>query len=154
MGPVASDPFDLQRFVAAQDPVYPQVVAELAAGAKTSHWMWFVFPQLAQLGRSGIARHYGIVSLAEAQAYALHPLLGERLRECCRLLMAVQGRSALQIFGSIDTLKLRSCMTLFERAAPHQALFVQVLDRYHGGERDPLTLSLLDDGVMDSIDHP
>jgi len=147
MGSVASDPFHLQRFVAAQDPVYAQVLAELAAGAKTSHWMWFVFPQLKALGRSSTARHYGIVSLAEAQAYAQHALLGDRLRECCRLLMATQGRTALQIFGSIDTLKLRSCMTLFERAVPHEALFAQVLERYTGGERDVLTLSTLDSVV-------
>ena len=138
-----ADPFDLQRFVAAQQPLYAQVSAELAAGAKTSHWMWFVFPQLKGLGRSSTALHYGIVSLAEAQAYAQHPLLGARLRECCGLLMRVQGRSALQIFGSIDALKLRSCLTLFERAAPHEPLFGQLLDKYCGGERDSGTLQLL-----------
>jgi len=139
----AHDPFDLQRFVAAQEPVYAQVTAELAAGAKTSHWMWFVFPQLRGLGRSGTARHFGIASLAEAQAYAQHPLLGARLRQCCSLLAGLRGLSALQIFGPVDALKLRSCLTLFERAEPGEPLFGQLLDRYHGGERDAATLQLL-----------
>jgi uncharacterized protein (DUF1810 family) len=137
------DRFDLQRFVSAQASVYNQVTAELAAGAKTSHWMWFVFPQLKVLGRSGTARHYGIASLAEAQAYAEHLLLGARLRQCGGLLLAVQGRSALQIFGSIDALKLRSCLTLFERAAPHEPLWGQLLDKFYAGERDPATLQWL-----------
>ncbi|HEU5295332.1 MAG TPA: DUF1810 domain-containing protein [Burkholderiaceae bacterium] len=139
----SADPFDLQRFVAAQQPLYDQVTTELAAGAKTSHWMWFVFPQLRGLGRSSTALHYGIASLDEARAYAQHPLLAARLRECCELLMAVQGRSALQIFGSIDALKLRSCLTLFERAAPHESLFAHLLVKYYGGERDAATLRLL-----------
>jgi uncharacterized protein (DUF1810 family) len=137
------DPFDLQRFVAAQETVYAQVTAELAAGAKTSHWMWFIFPQLRELGRSGMAKHYGIGSLAEAQAYAQHALLGARLRHCCDLLMAVQGRSALQVFGPIDALKLRSCLTLFECALPHEPLFGQLLDKYWRGERDAVTLQVL-----------
>lgn len=144
MSSATADPFDLQRFVAAQAPLYVQVTAELAAGAKTSHWMWFVFPQLKDLGRSSTARHFGLASLAEAQAYEQHPLLGVRLRHCCGLLMALHGRSALQVFGSIDTLKLRSCLTLFERAAPHEPLFGQLLDKYYNGERDPATLQLLD----------
>jgi len=139
----ATDPFDLQRFVTAQEPVYAQVTAELAAGAKTSHWMWFVFPQVKALGRSSTAQHYGIASLVEAQAYAFHPLLGARLRQCCSLLMRVQGRSALQVFGSIDALKLRSCLTLFERAVPHEPLFGQLLHKYYDGERDAATLQLL-----------
>lgn len=137
------DPFDLQRFVAAQDPVYAQVKTELAAGAKTSHWMWFVFPQLKALGRSGTARHFGIASLDEAQAYARHPLLGARLRECGRILLALRGFSALQIFGSTDAMKLRSCLTLFERAAPAEPLWGELLQRYCGGERDAATLQLL-----------
>jgi uncharacterized protein (DUF1810 family) len=137
------DPFDLQRFVAAQETVYPQVTAELATAAKASHWMWFIFPQLRELGRSGMAKHYGIGSLAEAQAYAQHALLGARLRHCCGLLMAVQGRSALQVFGAIDALKLRSCLTLFECALPHEPLFGQLLDKYWRGERDAVTLQLL-----------
>jgi uncharacterized protein (DUF1810 family) len=144
MSSTTADPFDLQRFVAAQAPLYAQVTAELAAGAKTSHWMWFVFPQLKGLGRSGTARHFGLASLAEAQAYAQHTLLGARLCHCCGLLMALQGRSALQVFGSIDALKLRSCLTLFERAASHELLFGQLLDKYYNGERDPATLQLLD----------
>jgi uncharacterized protein (DUF1810 family) len=138
-----TDPFDLQRFVAAQEPVYAQVTDELAAGAKTSHWMWFVFPQLKGLGRSSTAQHYGIASLAEARAYAQHALLAARLRRCCELLMAVQGRSATQVFGPIDALKLRSCLTLFERAAPHEPLFGQLLGKYFDGERDAATLQLL-----------
>jgi uncharacterized protein (DUF1810 family) len=137
------DPFDLQRFVDAQQSVYAQVTAELAAGAKTSHWMWFIFPQLKGLGRSSTARHYGIGSLDEARAYARHPVLGARLRECCRLLTGVRGRSALQIFGSVDALKLRSCLTLFERAAPDEPLFAELLRSYCGGERDPATVQLL-----------
>ena len=144
MSSAATDePFELQRFVAAQEPVYPQVTAELAAGAKTSHWMWFIFPQLRELGRSSTAKHYGIGSLAEAQAYAQHALLGARLRHCCALLIAVQGRSALQVFGPIDALKLRSCLTLFECALPHEPLFGQLLDKYCHGERDAATLQLL-----------
>jgi uncharacterized protein (DUF1810 family) len=139
----ATDPFDLQRFVDAQAGVYTQVTAELATSAKTSHWMWFIFPQLRGLGRSSTALHYGMASLAEAQAYAQHPLLGARLRQCCALLAAVQGRSALQIFGAIDALKLRSCLTLFERAAPGEPLFGRLLDQYYDGERDTATLQLL-----------
>jgi uncharacterized protein (DUF1810 family) len=137
------DPFDLHRFVAAQEPVYAQVKAELAAGAKTSHWMWFVFPQLKALGRSGTARHFGIGSLDEARAYARHPLLGARLRECGRILLALRGFSALQIFGSIDAMKLRSCLTLFERSVPDEPLWGELLQRYCGGERDAATLQLL-----------
>ena len=141
-----TDPFDLQRFVAAQARVYDAVTAELAAGAKTSHWMWFVFPQHKRLGRSSTALHYGIGSLDEAQAYWRHPLLGARLRECCALLLALPpGRSALQVFGSIDTLKLRSCLTLFEHAAPDEAAFGALLERFYGGERDAATLGLLRD---------
>jgi uncharacterized protein (DUF1810 family) len=141
--PDSPDRFDLQRFVSAQDRVWPDVQAELAAGAKTSHWMWFVFPQLAGLGRSGTARFYGIASLAEARAYWAHPVLGARLKECCGLLTALQGRSALQVFGPIDALKLRSCLTLFERAAPDEPVFGRLLDKYYGGERDAATQQML-----------
>jgi uncharacterized protein (DUF1810 family) len=141
--PDSPNPFDLQRFVSAQDRVWPDVQAELAAGAKTSHWMWFVFPQLAGLGRSGTARFYGIASLAEARAYWAHPVLGARLKECCGLLTALQGRSALQVFGPIDALKLRSCLTLFERAAPDEPVFGRLLDKYYGGERDAATQQML-----------
>ena len=141
-----SDPFDLQRFVDAQAGVYANVTAELGAGLKTSHWMWFVFPQLKGLGRSSTALHFGLGSLEEARAYWRHPLLGARLLECCALLLALpSGRGALQVLGSIDALKLRSCLTLFERAAPSEAVFGALLERFHGGERDAATLALLRD---------
>ncbi|HEX6705568.1 MAG TPA: DUF1810 domain-containing protein [Albitalea sp.] len=137
------DPFELQRFVTAQQPVYAQVCAELAAGAKTSHWMWFIFPQLKSLGRSATAKHYGLASLAEAQAYWQHPLLGARLKECSGLVLTVEGKSALQILGSPDDLKFRSCMTLFERAAPHEPVFGRALQKFYAGQRDEATLELL-----------
>ena len=141
-----ADPFDLRRFVTAQAPVYAQVTAELAAGAKTSHWMWFVFPQLRALGRSATALHYGIASPAEARTYAAHPLLGTRLTECAALVLSHAGRrSAQQILGGIDAVKLRSCMTLFEIAMPETPAFARVLDAFYGGERDALTLQALRD---------
>lgn len=138
-----SDPFDLDRFVAAQEPVLAQVRRELAAGAKRSHWMWFVFPQLRGLGHSAIAQHYGIVSLQEARAYLAHPLLGPRLIECTGLVVAVQGRSVNQILGSPDDLKFRSSMTLFTVADPAQALFSEAVARYFAGRPDALTLERL-----------
>jgi uncharacterized protein (DUF1810 family) len=141
-----SDRFDLQRFVDAQAGVYASVTAELAAGLKTSHWMWFIFPQLKGLGRSSTALHFGLGSLDEARAYWHHPVLGTRLLECCTLLLALPSeRSALQVLGSIDALKLRSCVTLFERAAPSEAVFGALLERFYGGERDAATLGLLRD---------
>jgi len=146
MNAAAADPHDLQRFVDAQAPVIAAVQAELDAGAKTSHWMWFVFPQLAALGRSSTAKHYGLSGADAARAYLAHPLLGARLVDCSARVLraAARGRSALQIFGSIDALKLRSCMTLFEAAAPTaQPVFAQVIDALYGGERDALTQSLL-----------
>ncbi len=133
----------LQRFVAAQDPVWEEVRAQLRAGRKTSHWMWFVFPQLRGLGHSSMAETYGIASAAEAAAYWQHRLLGARLAECCRLVLTIQGRSALQIFGSPDDLKLRSSLTLFEHVAPGEPAFGRGLDRYFGGQRDGRTLELL-----------
>ena len=138
-----NDPFDLRRFVDAQQSIYAQVVAELTAGAKTSHWMWFIFPQLQALGRSATAKRYGIASLAEAQAYRRHPVLGPRLTACAERVRNVEGRSALQIFGTPDELKLCSSMTLFERAAPQEPVFGQVLDKYFSGQRDAATLALL-----------
>ena len=143
-----ADPFDLQRFVDAQDPVYAQVSAELAAAAKTTHWMWFVFPQLRALGRSATALHYGLASPAEAEAYWRHPVLGPRLEACSTQVARHAGsRSAVQIFGAIDAMKLRSCMTLFEAivaAQPAPApVFAKVLDAFYAGERDPLTLAQL-----------
>lgn len=140
----ASDPFDLQRFVEAQEPVYGDVLDELRAGRKRSHWMWFVFPQLRGLGGSPTAVHYGISSLDEARAYLRHELLGPRLRECARLVTAVQGRSIGQIFGSPDDLKLRSSMTLFAHATEDDEDFVAVLDKYYDGRRDALTCERLD----------
>ena len=138
-----SDPFDLQRFVAAQDPLYADVLAELRAGCKRTHWMWFVFPQHVALGHSAMAARYGLASKAEAAAYWEHAVLGARLDECCRLLLAVPQRTAHQIFASPDDLKLRSSMTLFATALPQQPLFQQVLQRYCGGEHDANTLALL-----------
>ncbi|GAA4290412.1 DUF1810 domain-containing protein [Mycobacterium paraffinicum] len=139
----ASDPFDLQRFVEAQAPVYRNVVDELRSGRKRSHWMWFVFPQLRGLGGSPTAVHYGISSLEEARAYLRHELLGPRLRECARLVDAVQGRSVADIFGSPDDLKLRSSMTLFARATDDNGEFLAVLDKYYDGRQDRLTLERL-----------
>ena len=137
-----TDPFRLQRFVDAQQGVYAQVCAELAAGCKRSHWMWFVFPQLKGLGRSATAQHYGIASKAEAQAYWAHPLLGPRLKQCTDLVLAVDGRSAQQIFGPPDDLKFRSSMTLFAQATG-EPVFTRALQKYFGGEADPRTIELL-----------
>ncbi len=139
----ASDPFDLSRFVDAQAPVYRNVVDELRGGRKRSHWMWFVFPQLSGLGASPMAARYGISSLDEARAYLRHDLLGPRLHECTQLVNRVRGRSAAEIFGSPDDLKLRSSMTLFARATDDNGDFVTLLDRYYGGEEDPLTVARL-----------
>ncbi|OBI92352.1 DUF1810 domain-containing protein [Mycobacterium asiaticum] len=140
---MARDRFELQRFVDAQDRVYDDVVQELRAGRKRSHWMWFVFPQLRGLGSSPTADHYGISSLEEARAYLEHDLLGPRLRECVRLVNDIAGRSAGQIFGSPDDLKLRSSVTLFARATDDNQDFVALLDKYHGGEEDPRTVARL-----------
>ena len=134
---------DLGRFVAAQDPVYEQVRAELASGKKLSHWMWFIFPQLRGLGSSAMAMRYALVSRAEASAYWRHPLLGPRLRECSELVLAIRGKSALEIFGQPDDMKLRSCMTLFANSVEGEPLFQQVLARYYAGRQDEKTLALL-----------
>lgn len=138
--------FDLQRFVDAQAPVFDTVCAELRAGAKRSHWMWFVFPQLDGLGRSATARFYALASAAEARAYWQHPLLGPRLQQCVALLLAApRGRSAYAILGSPDDQKLRSCLTLFAQAVPEAPAFAQALKRFYRGLPDPLTLALLAD---------
>lgn len=150
--PGNSDPFGLRRFVEAQVGVYDTVTAELRAGRKRSHWIWFIFPQLAALGSSATARHYGISCLAEARAYLDHELLGARLSQCVRLVDAVRGRSIEEILGRPDDLKLRSCLTLFARACAEGGHrrpcrctdFRAVLDRYYGGQEDPLTLDLLE----------
>lgn len=142
--PAADDPFDLQRFADAQAGVWPTIEAELRGARKRTHWMWFVFPQLGGLGHSATALRYGIASLDEARAYAVHPLLGTRLREACRwLLQAPAGRSSLDILGPPDHLKLRSSMTLFAAAAPDEPLFTAVLARFDGGTPDPRTLERL-----------
>ena len=135
--------FDLERFVAAQRGSYDQALLELTAGDKRSHWMWFVFPQLAGLGMSAMAQRYAISGLDEARAYLQHPVLGERLRDCTAAVNAVTGRTAHQVFGSPDDMKFRSSMTLFGRAAPENLAFRAALTRYYGGEEDPRTLALL-----------
>jgi uncharacterized protein (DUF1810 family) len=136
-----ADVYDLGRFVTAQDAggTYQRAISELKAGRKTGHWMWFVFPQIAGLGFSYAAQTYGIRSLAEAKAYLRHPVLGQRLTECARLLTQHCGPSAERIFGDIDAIKLRSSMTLFRHADPGQTVFGLVLDQYFGGQADPLT---------------
>lgn len=139
-----SDPYDLQRFVDAQAPVYDRVLAELRRGHKTSHWMWFIFPQLQGLGNSAMARRYGIASKAEAEAYLQHPTLGARLLECTRLVNQIEGRSLVELFDSPDDLKFCSSMTLFARVAPDNETFRAALDKYCGAEPDPRTLELLE----------
>jgi uncharacterized protein (DUF1810 family) len=136
------DPFQLARFTEAQGGVYSRAVAELRRGRKTSHWMWFVFPQISGLGQSATSRRYAITSLAEAQAYLAHPVLGPRLRECASILVETP-RGADQVFGGIDAMKLRSSMTLFQHADPGEPLFRQVLDLYFDGASDPATEQLL-----------
>lgn len=138
-----NDPFALERFVEAQEPVYAAVQAELRSGRKRSHWMWFVFPQHRSLGRSAMATRYGLASRAEALAYWQHAVLGARLRECCGLVLAIEGRTANEIFGSPDDLKLCSSMTLFAAAAPREPLFARVLEKFYGGRADARTLALL-----------
>ena len=139
----AVNTFNLQRFIDAQDPIYATVMAELRAGRKQTHWMWFVFPQHRALGLSAMAMRFGIDSIAEARAYATHAVLGARLRECCALVLAVHGRNAHEIFGSPDDLKLRSSMTLFAIALKDESVFTQVLDKYYNGERDERTVALV-----------
>jgi uncharacterized protein (DUF1810 family) len=141
--PISERPYDLQRFVDAQDRVYDIVLDELRGGRKRSHWIWFVFPQLRALGRSPTALQYGIDSLDEARAYLAHETLGSRLRECARLVAAIDGRSVEAIFGFPDDLKVRSSMTLFARATDENADFRAVLDKFYGGDEDPLTVELL-----------
>lgn len=135
--------YDLGRFLTAQRGVYDGVLDELRAGRKTGHWIWFIFPQLAGLGRSETSRYYGISSLDEARVYQADPILGARLRECAGLLLASDARTAVQILGETDAMKVRSCMTLFHRAAPDEPVFGQVLDRYYAGVADETTDRLL-----------
>lgn len=138
-----NDPFDLERFVAAQASAYDDARRELLAGRKTGHWIWFVFPQLAGLGRSPTAQKFAIGSLDEARAYLAHPVLGPRLVDCTEIVSAIPKRSLNEIFGYPDDLKFRSSMTLFAAAAPDVPAFPQALDKYCDSEPDPLTLALL-----------
>ncbi|HSR87015.1 MAG TPA: DUF1810 domain-containing protein [Streptosporangiaceae bacterium] len=138
-----ADPFNLARFTQAQSGSYDHAVAELRRGQKTSHWMWFVFPQIAGLGQSATSRRYAIASLAEARAYLAHPVLGPRIRDCASILLSFSGRTANQIFGGIDAVKLRSSMTLFEHAEPGERVFRRVLDLYFSGAEDPATVERL-----------
>jgi uncharacterized protein (DUF1810 family) len=133
----------LERFVTAQAPIYAQALAELRAGQKQSHWMWFIFPQLIDLGESAMSRQYGIHSLAEASSYLAHPVLGARYRECCQALMNVRGKSARDIFGSPDDMKFQSSLTLFAETAPDEILFFNLLEKYFDGEADEATLEKL-----------
>jgi uncharacterized protein (DUF1810 family) len=134
---------DLERFVAAQRDVYPGVLDELRSGRKTGHWIWFIFPQIAGLGHSATSQAYAIGSLEEARAYLAHPILGGRLRECASIVAALEGRGAVEIFGPLDAMKVRSSMTLFLRAAPDEPIFARVLDRFYGGRPDDATDTLL-----------
>lgn len=136
-----NDPGPLQRFVDAQEAagIYERALSELRAGRKQSHWIWFVFPQVAGLGQSAMSQRYAIASPSEAQAYLAHPVLGPRLRECAAALLSHEGRTAEEILGGIDAVKVRSSMTLFAAADPAEPLFRQVLDRFYAGEADPLT---------------
>jgi uncharacterized protein (DUF1810 family) len=138
-----SDPHNLRRFILAQDPVYARVCMELTEGAKTSHWMWFIFPQHQALGRSAMAKHYGIASMAEAQAYRENKVLRARLEECTSLMLAIDGKTAHQVLRSPDDIKFQSSMTLFSRAMPSQPIFKRALHKYFGGKCDDKTLELL-----------
>ena len=138
-----SDPFKLERFLIGQSKNYADAFAEISEGCKRTHWMWYIFPQMAGLAFSEIARHYGITSAAEARAYLDHPVLGVRLRACAEAVMKVSDRSAHDIFGTPDDLKLRSCATLFSAIEPTGSVFHQIIDKYYGGKPDDRTLGFL-----------
>jgi uncharacterized protein (DUF1810 family) len=138
-----TDPFNLERFVRAQTNTYRQALAELDAGHKSTHWMWFIFPQLRGLGQSSMAQQYGISSLDEARAYLAHPLLGGRLKECAKAILTHRDKSAREILGSPDDMKLRSCATLFSRAGKAPGIYKEILDAFYSGEPDQRTLDLL-----------
>ena len=140
---MTDDRYNLPRFVDVQEHVFSNVLSELTRGRKRGHWIWFIFPQLKGLGHSPNSEFFGISSLEEAAAYLQHPVLGPRLTECTRLVNAVEEHSAEDIFGEIDAMKFRSCMTLFARAAPDNRVFMQALQKYFAGEFDPLTIQLL-----------
>jgi uncharacterized protein (DUF1810 family) len=138
-----ADPFELARFTTAQEGIYHRALAEIRNGDKRSHWMWFIFPQIDGLGFSSTAKRYAIKSAEEARQYLAHPVLGPRLLECTEAALAVEGRSAFEIFGSPDDFKLKSCMTLFETVAGPDSVFGRVLDKYYQGQRDTRTLDIL-----------
>ncbi|HZO83870.1 MAG TPA: DUF1810 domain-containing protein [Verrucomicrobiae bacterium] len=138
----ADDPYDLNRFVQAQAGVYERALGEIRRGEKRSHWMWYIFPQIDGLGFSSMSKRYAIKGLEEAKAYLEHPILGPRLLECAEAAMCVEGRSANEIFGSPDDLKLRSCATLFACVSPPGSVFERLLAKYYGGEQDAKTLRL------------
>ena len=150
--PITNDPYDLQRFLRAQEPIYATALAELRGGQKRSHWMWFIFPQIEGLGQSPTSKYYAIKSLAEAQAYLQHPLLGPRLQECAEAVLAIEGRSAAEIFGFPDDLKLRSSMTLFAALAGPDSVFARVLERFYDGRPDEQTLRI--GGLQDFTGSP
>lgn len=142
--PGQADPYNLKRFVQAQTPIYARALEELRLGRKRTHWMWFIFPQIAGLGNSNFSKLYAIQNRQEARAYLAHPLLGKRLQECTDTLLQIQDRRAAEIFDPPDDLKLRSCMTLFAQVAEQGSAFERLLDKYFQGQPDPKTLSLLD----------
>jgi uncharacterized protein (DUF1810 family) len=137
------DPYDLNRFISAQEGVYDRALAELCDGLKRSHWMWYIFPQIDGLGNSPTTRHYSIKSLEEARQYLAHSVLGPRLKECAEAVLAVQGLSAADIFGHPDDWKLQSSMTLFELVSGPQSVFGRILDKYYQGKRDTRTLQIV-----------
>src|SRR5262249_37941926 len=139
----SDDPYDLGRFLGAQEDDYEQALSEIRGGRKRSHWMWYIFPQFDGLALSSTSKHYAIKSLDEARAYLAHPILGPRLLECAEAVVGVEGRTASQIFGSPDDLKLRSCATLFDRVSPPGSVFDRLLAKYYQGRRDDRTLQLL-----------
>ena len=141
--PSTDDPYDLSRFERAQQDSFKQALAEISSGKKRTHWMWYIFPQIDGLAFSSTAKYYAIKSMAEAKAYLDHPVLGPRLRQCAEEVVRVEGRSAREIFGSPDDLKLRSCATLFACVLPPGSVFDRLLDKYYRGERDRKTLRLL-----------
>ena len=135
--------FDLDRFTSAQEQIYQEVLAEIKSGRKQSHWMWYIFPQIGGLGHSDIAKHYAIKNVEEAREYLRHPVLGKRLLECTEALLAIEGRTASEIFGTPDDLKLRSSMTLFAVISGTDSVFHRVLEKYYWGEKDDRSLQLL-----------
>ncbi len=137
------EPLTLQRFVSAQRPIYQQVLEELNDGAKRTHWMWYIFPQIKGLGVNEMARYYSLENLQEARMYLAHPVLGSRLRECCEIVLNIRNKTAAQIFGHPDDLKFRSCLTLFNLAAPDEVLFKKLIDKYYKGFLDPKSIEIL-----------